>query len=452
MNDFDSTYSIAEEINRKVGGESKNFDSTYSICKEILDKVEGGGGGGTTYEAGENIEISDNNVISATGYKGKNEIYSEGFAELPEIPVEVWLSEPRQLTAEEKEEVGNYEWYSNDDTEYPFAGCNIYRVDYENNDDGDRILIGKVSDCTYISDDEFDIHGMIFNTVEPVEFPNPEDTEYTVVYKSENNIADGHCSHSEGGNNISSGAYSHTQGTNNMAGGYASTACGESCGAAGSYSFINGLNCSSDANATCSTAFGNNIETKNPNEFATGVYNRSVTGTTDATKIMFSIGNGTNQNNRKNIITALKGGEIYVNGVGGFDGVHFPFEGYGCYTLQDTINSPQCLSNRAWDALNMQSVQVYGNPGCIQIASDTTPTLEFLTPANYGQEVRMDILVLNSGYNSYRVNLTGAYQLMTNNGNNTISDGDYVLYICRWIPVLETWLVIPTYKEVGIVE
>ena len=38
-NTYDSKYSIAIEINLKLGNAPKNFDSTYSICMDIYKKL-----------------------------------------------------------------------------------------------------------------------------------------------------------------------------------------------------------------------------------------------------------------------------------------------------------------------------------------------------------------------------------------------------------------------------
>lgn len=60
---FDSVYSICLEIYNELGGEPTQFDSVYEILLGILPLVEGGGGG--RYTAGDGINISDENVISA---------------------------------------------------------------------------------------------------------------------------------------------------------------------------------------------------------------------------------------------------------------------------------------------------------------------------------------------------------------------------------------------------
>lgn len=61
---FDSVYSICLQIYQELGGDEQDFDSVYSILLEILPLVEGGGAGGR-YTAGDGINISEENVISA---------------------------------------------------------------------------------------------------------------------------------------------------------------------------------------------------------------------------------------------------------------------------------------------------------------------------------------------------------------------------------------------------
>lgn len=65
-----------------------------------------------------------------------------------------------------------------------------------------------------------------------------------------------------------------------------------------------------------SQAFGNTNITNNNAEFATGTFNKSNSGT------VFSIGNGTSDNDRKNLVEIMKDGSVYYQNVGGYDGTN----------------------------------------------------------------------------------------------------------------------------------
>lgn len=70
------------------------------------------------------------------------------------------------------------------------------------------------------------------------------------------------------------------------------------------------------ANGTFSTASGSHTITTNEAETAIGKYNISNPDT------IFSIGCGTKDDNRMNAIEVLKNGNIYIIGMGGYDGTN----------------------------------------------------------------------------------------------------------------------------------
>ena len=74
-----------------------------------------------------------------------------------------------------------------------------------------------------------------------------------------------------------------------------------------------------------SSAFGEGLKTYNRGELASGRYNNSVTGSTDAGKTLFSVGNGSSGNDRHNAFEIRQNGDIYVN------------DGTNDVRLQDTI-------------------------------------------------------------------------------------------------------------------
>ena len=73
----------------------------------------------------------------------------------------------------------------------------------------------------------------------------------------------------------------------------------------------------------------------NEGEHAEGTYNKSHSGSTIAEKTLSSIGIGNNNGNRTNAIEVMKSGEVYVLGVGDYDGTTIT----GASTLQSAIST-----------------------------------------------------------------------------------------------------------------
>ena len=73
-NTYDSKYSIAIEINLKLGNTPKNFDSTYSICMDIYNKL---GGIKTSFDSVYSILESIMQLINAEYTNKFDSIYSQ---------------------------------------------------------------------------------------------------------------------------------------------------------------------------------------------------------------------------------------------------------------------------------------------------------------------------------------------------------------------------------------
>ena len=108
-----------------------------------------------------------------------------------------------------------------------------------------------------------------------------------------NNFAGADCAHVEGQRNKATGVSSHAEGWKTAATGVRAHAEGESTIAAGSASHAGGIG--SAAGGKASFAHGDNVKATNANEIAFGKYNSSDKNT------IFSIGNGTANDNRSNI-------------------------------------------------------------------------------------------------------------------------------------------------------
>lgn len=133
--------------------------------------------------------------------------------------------------------------------------------------------VGKV-DNTY-KQDEVKVYGEIFN-----------------CYQGENkNTATGIASHSEGLANRATGYCCHTEGAQTF------------------------------SQNTC--------------EHAEGMYNKSNKGETPADQTLYSIGIGTSDSDRKNAVEVMKNGDVYILGIGGYDGTNYA----SAQTLQEVISS-----------------------------------------------------------------------------------------------------------------
>lgn len=135
-------------------------------------------------------------------------------------------------------------------------------------------------------------------------------------------VANGSCSHAEGYENTASGANSHAEGSYNVA--------------YGSSSHVEGN--STNANSFASHAEGvGTYTTSNIGEHAQGNYNVSHHNGNfgDAGNTTHSIGIGTDYNNKKNAIEVMENGDVYVYGIGNYDGTTLN----SASTLQSVVGS-----------------------------------------------------------------------------------------------------------------
>lgn len=137
-------------------------------------------------------------------------------------------------------------------------------------------------------------------------------------------IADGNYSHAEGYDSIAEGNYSHAEGYESHAEGDYSHAEGENTIASGYYSHAEGEN--TLALGSASHAEGLGTITNNVGEHAEGKYNHSNSDTENTNNIglntIHSIGIGTGDNDRKNAFEVMENGDVYVYNVGDYDGTN----------------------------------------------------------------------------------------------------------------------------------
>ena len=120
--------------------------------------------------------------------------------------------------------------------------------------------------------------------------------------------------------NIASGDYSHAEGSGTQAIGLDAHAEGGQTVASGMHSHSEGSGTSAWGNGSHAEGFG--TIARNSGEHAEGLYNVSTFDTSDSKSTRHSVGIGTGEDDRKNAFEIMANGDIYVYGVGGYDGTN----------------------------------------------------------------------------------------------------------------------------------
>lgn len=185
-------------------------------------------------------------------------------------------------------------------------------------------------------------------------------------------VADYAYAHAEGQQTTASGRYgAHSEGRQTQALGYSSHAEGSNNTASGNYSHAEGYQtiASSDyahtegyqTNATTTGTHAEGVGTVANNwaQHSQGIYNLSHQDSNylnvlhSAANTVFSIGDGTAANDRKNAFEIMQNGDIYAVGVGGYNGTDTKIQDANIKTLQEVVNS---TSTALSDALYIVAV------------------------------------------------------------------------------------------------
>ena len=151
-----------------------------------------------------------------------------------------------------------------------------------------------------------------------------------------------------GNNSISAGDFTRSNGTSSVALGGSTTATGLTSVAIGA---------NSTAAGSYSVALGHGLGAANTDETALGKYNNNISTGTSNEKTFFTIGNGTGTNAKSNLIEAKENSDIYVYGIGGFDGTNSS----GSQTLQDVINNNWILGGGQYSLMSPGANSASGN-------------------------------------------------------------------------------------------
>lgn len=154
-----------------------------------------------------------------------------------------------------------------------------------------------------------------------------------------NTVAYGHYAHAEGNTTRAGGANSHTEGSETASIGVRSHAEGHGTVAIGDASHAEGF--FSHAKGSNSHTEGYKTITTNDSEHAEGRLNKSNKGSDLKDKTLSSIGIGSSETSRKNAFEVMSNGDIYVHGLGDYDG-----------TNPDTASTLQECIPYTWDSVN----------------------------------------------------------------------------------------------------
>lgn len=150
-----------------------------------------------------------------------------------------------------------------------------------------------------------------------------------------NTVSYGHYAHAEGNTTRAGGANSHAEGSETASIGVSSHAEGFASRASGFASHAEGHE--SLAIGSCSHTEGYRTITTNADEHAEGRLNKSNKGSDLKDKTISSIGIGESETARKNAFEVMQNGDIYVYGLGDYDGTNPDTSS----TLQECINGNQ---------------------------------------------------------------------------------------------------------------
>lgn len=240
-----------------------------------------------------------------------------------------------------------------------------------------------------------------------------------------------------------------TENGNNAVGNY-SVAAGKDNSAIGNFSFVVGSNNtatgiysvsagnSSNANASGTVAIGIGINSSNQNETAFGRYNESVSFRYDVNpyninlKTIFDIGIGSSVNSRKNALTISDNGEIYIAGIGNYDGTFIKNNvfNYEAKSLQTYLEENERTISEALNDLNTRLISVndvvMNLPSSIfELGSGNksiqSPTLLSTANGNYSISVGNNTITNNESETAFgKYNLSNTTNSTFGNAGNTI--------------------------------
>ena len=205
-----------------------------------------------------------------------------------------------------------------------------------------------------------DIERLIRDIIEETSTWEKGAGEHSVQTKGTECLANGDYSVAEGQNARTnhSGRASHAEGSGTIASGVASHVEGNTSESKADYSHAEGGSTISDG--VYSHTEGEGTVTNNIAEHAEGRFNKSHSYKDgDLKDTIHSIGIGTSMSNRQNAVEVMQNGDVYINGVGEYDGVDIE----NANTLQEVIENKQdtLVSGTSIKTINNESILGSGN-------------------------------------------------------------------------------------------
>ena len=139
--------------------------------------------------------------------------------------------------------------------------------------------------------------------------------------------AEGYCTLAEQADSHAEGNYSHAEGGGSHAEGCETHAKGPESHAEGFHTLAEGTCSHAEGHVSHAAGYGSHAEgyytiAYNKAEHASGIYNKSTQSSDELQATRFSIGIGTSDTDRKNAFEVKQNGDIYIEGVGGYDGTN----------------------------------------------------------------------------------------------------------------------------------
>lgn len=307
-------FEVKKQTLINLGGNPQGLHTIYEVdlaIEEALRNGAGGGGSGSiVYSAGENIDIT-NNKISAKGYKY-------------------------------------------DDTTGSFEHYNVAH-DGDASTVGDNKALGKNS-VVFGQDNEISAGGEGSAIIGGQ--GNVISGAVSVIAGGYGNNVSGSYSFAEGQGNTVTANTGHAEGTNNTASGKGAHAEGANNTASGDYSHAEGWGAAAQNNLALGDAShveGVLTTAQNKGEHAEGCSNVSHKASDtygDAGNTISSIGCGKNDGvNKQNAVEVMQNGDVYVKGIGGYNGTDIKTQNIDILTLAEVIDALQPMKSLTYAEL-----------------------------------------------------------------------------------------------------
>ena len=352
----DEILATQSDVNTAVSGKQDilTAGSGISIVNNVISAT--GGGGGTSFTPGDALELDQNdnlNVLYGSGLtlNGNNELEVDSSSITGFLPLtggsiqETASGNPTVLYINSPNNYSGVDIYAQDDPGQAIGSIELYLHDTDG---------GAVYKSTGISDTNYTLGFPTLTQNETIatvsDLSGKQDTLTAGTGISiQNNVisatggggsglwtsgagtgsvmAPG-AFQANGNNSVSAGDYTRSNGTSSIALGTSTTTTGLSAAAIGA---------NSTAAGSYSVALGHGLGAVNTDETALGKFNNYIDTGTTAEKTFFTVGNGTSNNTKSNVLEIKQNDDIYVSGIGGFNGTNAS----SADTLQDVISGKQ---------------------------------------------------------------------------------------------------------------